>query len=76
MSDKMVEALELYYGVSSEELDTFICKSWQAAWQASRAALVVDLEYAHRSMGGGPIGGTMWSDEVYDAIHAAGVKTK
>jgi hypothetical protein len=43
MTDKMKQSFEFFYGLPFDECDVFMQKSWEAAWKASREALVVEL---------------------------------
>lgn len=43
MDEKMKAAFEYYYGIESDECDAFMKAAWEAAWKASRAALVIEL---------------------------------
>lgn len=76
MSDKMREEFEAWYKkrYGSREHSAWahaeFADSWEA-WQASRAALVVELPAEFDEYDGGQA-----MEDCRDAIHAAGVKTK
>lgn len=43
MTDKMRECFGMYYAVEFDDCDVFTQKSWEAAWNSSRASLVIEL---------------------------------
>lgn len=84
MSNKMREEFEGWAGengydylhrgsVSGDYIGGATAVAWQA-WQASRAALCVELPEAWRSVGS--THELMHKQQTIEAIHSAGVKTK
>lgn len=72
--DQMRQAFELFYALNFDECDVFMQKQWEAAWKASRAALVIDLDSAQVNLHDG--GSYLDSCKVADLLEAAGVTVK
>lgn len=66
-NDKMREEFEAWW--RREHGSTLYCESAWRGWQASRAALAVELPFEF-------VNGTMRADQVIAAIEAAGVRVK
>ena len=72
--EKMREEFEAWYpngcGVAGLAGKLAAKQAWEAAWQASRAALVIDLPQEDG------MDGHLWAPDVVAAIEAEGVKVK
>lgn len=66
-NDKMREEFEAWWRRECE--NTLYCESALRGWQASRAALEVELPFEF-------VNGTMRADQVIAAIESAGVRVK
>lgn len=70
-TDKMVEAMETFYGVPAAMCDAFVRRSWEACWTASREAQVFDLPKPYAVIGDyAACGGSkaVWSREFAEKI--------
>lgn len=76
-NEKMRSDFEYYYWIKWRDADTFACAAWKAAWQASRAALCVELpRVGICAMTNDLIGYTRGIRDCRSAIESTGVRVK